>query len=154
MVHFKIMAGLMLAALATLIITGSAQANTYLGDFNDMDTNADGGIDFPEFAAVLCAQGQTQTQAAQVFIRLSDGDALISKREYLYNIRVSETPSAQHGYHVSALKTPQDTNIDRAVPIKGQIIGQGQIIEITPNEEVAGEVVHAFEAERQDDDII
>lgn len=156
MPRFETQTAFALTALITLIVALPAYANSKLGDYNQIDTNADGVINFSEFTTFSEANGQTRTQAAQTFIDLANGDVLISKKEYLYGVSVLESPTWERGYALPALETqiepvepaPLETKTYEAVPIQGQIIG------ITPNEEVAGEVTRAFEAERQDGDII
>jgi hypothetical protein len=156
MPRFQIISGLALTALSTMILTLPAHASTNPADFSQIDTNADGLINFSEFATFSEAHGQTRTQAAQVFIDLANGDVLISKNEYVSGVRVSERPIGNRSYVLPALET--DVEIVEPAPLGtgpyGPVPAQGQIIEITPNEEVAGEVIHTFEDERQDGRIL
>jgi hypothetical protein len=154
MPRFQILNMLALSVVTALCIAAPATASTSPNDFNKIDTNSDGEINFSEFAAFSESNGQTRTQAAQIFIDLANGDVLISKKEYLYGARVSESPTWERGYALPALESeveivePSDAVTYQPVP------AQGQIIEITPNEEVAGEVIRTFEDERQGGDVI
>lgn len=156
MSRFKTLDALALAAVTVLIVTLPAHASAKPSNFNQIDTNADGVINFSEFTTFSEANGQTRTQAAQIFIGLANGDVLISKKEYLYSVSVSESPTWERGYALPALET-QIESVEPApleIDTYEMVPPQGQIIEITPNEEVAGEVIRSFEGERQDGDII
>ncbi|GHA92969.1 hypothetical protein GCM10009069_15020 [Algimonas arctica] len=156
MPRFQILGSLALTALSAVIAATPVHASTNPADFSQIDTNADGLINFSEFAAFSESHGQSRTQAAQIFIDLANGDVLISKKEYVSGDRVSDRPTWERGYALPAL----ETDVELVEPALmgtgpfGSVPAQGQIIEVTPNEEVAGEVIRTFEDERQNGDII
>lgn len=143
---------LALATVTALIVAIPAHASSAPGNFNQIDTNADGVINFSEFTTFSEANGQTRTQAAQIFIDLANGDVLISKKEYLYGVSVADSPTWERGYALPDLE-------DNIKPVEPAVIETTTYepvpaIEITPNEEVAGEVIHTFEDELQKGDIL
>lgn len=145
------------AALSPALPTFAANtvATTPPTDFTQIDTNADGVINFSEFAAFAASQDITRTQAAQTFIDLANGDVLITKSEYMLGVRVSESSTWKQGYDPAAIST-QDAlteTEDEPTPVRGRIL------DITPNEEVAGEVIRSFEddpfvIDALDDDVV
>lgn len=151
MPQFQTLNTIALAAVTALIVALPAQATTVSASFAQLDTNVDAVIDFAEFSAFAKSQGQTRTQAAQTFIKLANGDVLITKTEYLYGVSVEQSPTWKRGYTLPDLE-------DEVEAVETLTL-QGKIIEITPNEEVAGEVIRAFEdgsfeTNTMDDDLI
>lgn len=137
---------LSLAAVMALIIALPARAQTLPDDFDQLDVNADAIVEFSEFAAFAERQGQTRTQAAQSFIALTHGDAVITKADFLFAAQVQTSPTWERGYSLPLLEG--DIEEVETVTL------QGRIIDNTPNEEVAGEVIRTFEDGRLDDDIL
>jgi len=137
---------LSLAAVMALIVALPVHAQTWPDNFSQLDTNADAVIEFSEFAAFATQQGQTRTQAAQSFIAMTHGDAVITKADFLFAVRVETSPTWERGYSLPGL--------DGDIEDVETVTLQGRIIDITPNEEVAGEVIHSFEDNRLDDDIL
>lgn len=118
------------------------QAELIMPDrFDTLDTDANGAVNFAEFSAFAKTQGVPRTRAAQSFIRLASGDSLISQADFLYGVDVQESPNWARGYDtVSGFDLSGDY--------------YGEIIDITPNEEVAGEVIRTFEFEVEANEIL
>jgi hypothetical protein len=135
-----------LAAVMALIIALPTRAQTLPDDFNQLDVNADAIVELSEFAAFAERQGQTKTQAAQSFIALTHGDTVMTKADYLLGVRVETSATWERGYSLPLL--------DGEIEEVETVTLQGRIIDITPNEEVAGEVIRSFEDNRLDDDIL
>ncbi|MGJ8559094.1 MAG: hypothetical protein ACSHX3_02545 [Litorimonas sp.] len=136
---------LALATATALIVAIPVHASSAPSNFNQIDTNADGVINFSEFTTFSEANGQTRTQAAQIFIDLANGDVLISKKEYLYGVSVADSPTWERGYALPDL----EDDIESVEPAAIETTSYEPVpaIEITPNEEVAGEVIYIFEDE-------
>lgn len=143
MPRFRSINASVLTNLTVLIATLPAYANIDPADFSQLDTNVDAVIDFAEFSAFAKSQGQTRTQAAQTFISLTNGDALITEKEYRLGADLLDNPAQARSYALPTLEGEVET-VDT-------VTLQGQIIEVTPNEEIAGEVIRAFEDDRQND---
>lgn len=134
-----------LAGAALMIIPIAACA---AADFDQIDTNANGVINFSEFAAFAITQDQSPSQAAQTFINLAQDDVLITRSEYRQGVRLFGHPRWDQDVAMTPLTPDVETMFDvPALPF-------GRVVNITPNEEVAGEVIHAFEAEYWDDDVM
>lgn len=138
------------AFCAALTVTAAmpAFATPTPADFTQIDTNADDVINFSEFAAFAATQDITRTQAAQTFIDLANGDVLITQSEYMLGVRVTEGPTWEQGYNPAPVLAD-----DAPTPVRDRIL------DITPNEEVAGEVIRRFEddpfvIDALDDDIV
>lgn len=145
-----------IAVAATIVLiapveayaTSNADENQSPAAFSQIDTNADDVITFSEFAAFAATQGQPRAQAAQTFLDLANGNVLITLPEYRSGVTASDSPQ------------PIGTDIDtdemhptETDPYSPRAL-YGRILSVTPNEEVAGEVIRAFEAERWDEDSV
>ena len=127
---------LLLSAAALALPAPDAGALDLPSDPALLDLSGDGVVDFAAFAHFAASQGVSRTEAAQHFTRLSDGDTAISASEYFFAVRVESGASWEAGY---------DAYADWSEEIDIASDGWGRILDITPNEEVAGEVVRAFE---------
>lgn len=58
-------------------------ATAFAADFNVLDANADGQVDFAEYKAVALTEGKTVTLAAQEFTRMAQGDASLTEDEFI-----------------------------------------------------------------------
>ncbi|MEM7729295.1 MAG: hypothetical protein AAF311_08470 [Pseudomonadota bacterium] len=132
------------AAIVALILVGAALSLPDAGALElpasiaAIDQDNDRRVEFGEFEAFAAAQGVSSTQAAQHFTRISGDDAVLDPAELLYAVRVAESSTWMDGYDATALVTLWPDTVDGPA--------QGRILEITPNEEIAGEVTHAFES--------
>ncbi|MGB3456220.1 MAG: hypothetical protein WBG08_00950 [Litorimonas sp.] len=125
---------LLLAGAAWLLPAPDAGALELPVDMAEIDANGDAVADFEEFARFAAAQGVRPTEAAQHFTQISGDDAVLNAAELFLAARVHESASWTTGYEIDVF---WDADPD------------GRILEITPNEEVAGEVIHAFEDYRR-----
>lgn len=151
MPRFKTTDAIALAAFMALAIALPVPAQTLPDNFNTLDANADAVVDFEEFAAFATQQGDTPTHAAQTFITLTHGNPVMTPADFLYGLKIAQSPTWNHGYDIAASSDAFDeTDTSFDAPYKPQ----GRILDITPNEEVAGELIRRFEAVRFDDDVI
>lgn len=78
------------SALAMSALTSTAFAT----DFNALDANADGQVDFTEYKAVALTEGKTVTLAAQEFTRMAQGDAVLTEDEFVLASAFVDQPYA------------------------------------------------------------
>lgn len=86
-----------LSALAILAITGPALA----ADFMTLDANADGQVSFDEYKAIAVTEGKTETLAAQEFIRIAQGDTILTEDEFFLADALAGQPYALQSTPVS-----------------------------------------------------
>jgi len=67
-----------LSAIAIIAMTGPAFAT----DFATLDANADGQVSFDEYKTTAVYEGKTATLAAWEFVRMAQGDAILTEGEF------------------------------------------------------------------------
>lgn len=79
-----------LSALAILALTGPV----FAADFTAFDANADGQVSFDEYKVIALTEGKTQTLVAQEFMRMSQGDAILTEDEFVLAKALAGQPYA------------------------------------------------------------
>lgn len=131
--------------LMCLGIPLSASAIDLPEDFSVLDTNADDQIDFAEFSQFAATQDISRTLAAQRFVAMSAGNAVITRGEYFLAREVSESPTWRDGYALKPMSEPV-SDVEPAELTTSEPMETDQTLyEKTPNEEVAGVVIRSFE---------
>ncbi|WP_298918923.1 hypothetical protein [uncultured Algimonas sp.] len=146
MSRFKGVETTALALVGMLLAASPAMALDLPEEFGALDADGSGTVTFAEFAAYARTQDVGPTRAAQFFTQISGEDAQLSPAEYLFAVQVVESPTWEDGYSVR----PLDGDVE-AVD-KAPMVTRGRILDVTPNEEVAGELIRHFEDERWEDE--
>lgn len=111
------------ALVASLSVTALPASGLDLPSrFEALDRNGDDGISFDEFTHYTDSLELTRTLAAQHFVRLSAGDAVISAQEFFLATQVRESESWQKGYALEPISAeltpvePVDIRAFEAIP--------------------------------------
>lgn len=144
----------LLAIGLPIIAASSAFAIDLPSDFESLDRNKDQEISFSEFSAHLRSQNISPTLAAQHFVKISAGDAVITRTDFERATTRDKPARSSEGYVLQPM-TEDISDVDRAdLTAMEPVESEQTMFEKTPNEEVAGEVVRAFEDNRWTDDLI
>ena len=143
-----------LGGLCSLLLPGTASALELPRQFDVLDQDADGQVSFAEFSAYARTQDVSTTQAAQHFIKLSAGDATLTEPEFDLATGRTDTASSQDTFSLPPM-TEAVSDVERAdLTAMEPVEAESVILEKTPNEEVMGELIRAFEDDRNPDDIV
>jgi len=86
----------------SVIALTAITAPVFAGDFSALDTNADGQVSFAEYKSIAISEGKTTTLAAQEFMRMAQGDAVLTEDEYFLAVALADQPYALQSFNVTA----------------------------------------------------
>jgi len=131
----------MISVLALSAIAGTAAA----GDFDTLDVDANGQVDFQEYKTYAVKNGKSVTLAAQEFTLISQGDASLTEAEFLTaDANVTKTLYAGTGLldapvALETYETPTPTDVAVDTPLQAKAMESGPF-EMEIDIEAEGEI--------------